>query len=83
MRGGLPWHLSSNRALESFHMGCPGAPQQVSNVAQEESLKGESHNSHRGKSSMALRFRSVHDGAVMHRNCNLSQRLILAVTSDA
>ena len=82
MRGCLSWHPFSNGALESFHMGCPGAPQQVSNVAQEESLKGESHNSQRGKTSMALRFRSVHDGAVMHRNSNLSQRLILAITSD-
>ena len=83
MRGGLPWHPSSNAALESFHMACPGAPQQVSIVRQKESLKGASHNSLRGKTSKALRFRSVHEGAVMHRNSNLSQRLILAVTSDA
>ena len=83
MRGGIPWHRSSNGALESFHMGCPGADQQVSIVPQKESLKGAFHNSQRGKTSMALRFRSVHEGAVMHRNSNLSQRLILAVTSDA
>ena len=83
MRGGLPWHPSSNGALESFHMGYFGAAQQVSNVPQKESLKGPSHNSQRVKTSMALRFRSIHEGAVMHRNSNLSPRLILAVTSDA
>ena len=76
MRGGLPWHSSSNGALESFHMGCAGASQQVSIVPQKECLKGASHNSQRGKTSMALRFRSVHEGAVMHRNSNPSQRLI-------
>ena len=80
MRGGLPWHPSSNGAPESFYMGCPGAAQQVSIVPQKESLKGASHNSQRGKTSMALSFRSVHEGTVMHRNSNLSQRLILAVT---
>ena len=69
--------------LESFHMEWFGAAQQVSIVPQKESLKGASHNSQRGKTSMALRFRSVHEGAVMHRNSNLSQRLILTVTSDA
>ena len=83
MRGGLPWNPSTNGALESFHMGRPGAAQQVSIVPQKESLKGASHNSQRGKTSMALRFRSFHGGAVMHRNSNLSQRLILAVSSDA
>ena len=83
MRGGLPWHPSSNGALESFHMGCPGAAQQISIVPQKESLKGASHNSQRGKTSMALTFLSVHEGAVMHRNYNLSQLLIRAVTSDA
>ena len=57
--------------------------QQVSIVPQKEFLKGASHNSQRGKTSMALRFLSVHEGAVMHRNYNLSQRLILAVNSDA
>ena len=64
-------------------MGCHGAVQQVSIVPQEESLKGASHNSQRGKTSMALTFRSVLEGAVMHRNSNPSQRLILAPTSDA
>ena len=83
MRGGLPWHPSSNGALESFNTGCFGAAQQVSIVPQKESLKGASHNSQRGKTSMALRLRSVHEGAVMHRNSNLSQHLILPVTSDA
>ena len=83
MRGGLPRHHSSNSALESFRMGCPGIVQQVSIVPQKESLKGAFHNSQRGKTSMALRFRSVHEGAVMHRNSNLSQRRILALTSDA
>ena len=83
MRGGLPWHPSSNGALESFHMGCPGAAQQFSIVPQNASLKGASHNSQRGKTSMALRLRSIHEWEVMHRNSNLSQRLILAVTSDA
>ena len=83
MRGGLPRHPSSNGALESFHMGCPGAAQQVSIVPQKESLKWASHNSPRGKTCMASRFRSLHEGAVMHRNSNLSQRRILALTSDA
>ena len=83
MRGRIPWHRSSNGALESFHMGCPAAAQQVSIVQQKESLNGASHNFQRGKTSMALRFRSIHEGAVMHRNSNLSQSLILAVTSDA
>ena len=83
MRGRLPWHPSSNGALESFHMGCPGSAQQVSIVPQKESLKGTSHNSQRGKTSMALRFRSVHEGAVMHRNSNLSQSLTLDVISNA
>ena len=83
MRGGLPWHPSSNGALESFHMGCPGAVQQVSIVAQKESLKGASHNAQRGKNSMASRFRSLHEAAFMHGDSNLSQRLILALTSDA
>ena len=83
MRGGLPWHPSSNGALESFHMGCPGSSQQVTNVPQKESLKRASHNAQRGNTSMALRFRSVHEGSVIHRNSNLSQPLILAVTSDA
>ena len=83
MRGGLSWHPSSNGALESIHMGCFGAAQQVSIVPQKESLKGASHNSQRGKTSMALRYLSDHEGAVMHRNYNLSQRLILAITSDA
>ena len=83
MRGDLSWHPSSNGALESFHMGCFGAAQQVSTVPQKKSLKKASHNSQRWKTSMALRFLSVHEGAVMHRNYNLSQRLILAVTSDA
>ena len=64
-------------------MGCPEAAQQVSIVPQKESLMGASHNSQRGKNSMALRFRSLHEGSVMHRNSNLSQRLILALTSDA
>ena len=63
-------------------MGCPGPAQQVSIVPQKKSLKGVAHNSQRGKISMALRFRSVHEGAVMHNNSNLSQSLILAVTSD-
>ena len=63
-------------------MRCTGSAQQVSIVPQKESLKGASHNSQRGKTSMALRFRSVHEGAVMHNNSNLSQSLILAVTSD-
>ena len=80
MRGGLPWHPSSNGALDSFHMGCRRAAQQVSIVPQKESLKGASHKSQRGKTSMALSIRSVHEGAVMHRNSNLSQRLNLAVT---
>ena len=83
MRGGLPWHPFSNSALELFHMGCPRDAQKVSIVTQKESLKGASHNSQRGKTSMALRFRSVLEGAVKHRKFNLSQRLILAVTSDA
>ena len=83
MRGGLPRHPSANAALESFHMGCPGAVQQVSIVSQKESLKGASHNSQRGKTSMAPRFRSLHKAAVMHRNSKLSQRLILALTSEA
>ena len=83
MRGGLPKHPSSNGALESFHMGCPGAVQQVSIVPQKESLKGASHNSQRGKTSVASRFRSLHEAAVMHGNSDLSQRLILALTSDA
>ena len=83
MRGWLPWHPSSNGALELIHMGCPGAAQHVSIVPQKESLKGASHNSQHGKTSMALRFRSVHEGAVMHRKSNPSQRLILAVTSEA
>ena len=83
MRGGLPWHPSLNGALDTFHMGCFGAAQKVSIVPQKESLKGTSHNSQRGKTSMALGFLSVHEGAVMHRNFNLSQCLILAVTSDA
>ena len=83
MRGGFPCHPSSNGALESFHMGCPGAAQQVSIVPHKESFKGASHHSQRWKTSMALRLRSVHEGEVMHRNSNLSQRLILAVTSDA
>ena len=67
MRGNLPWHPSSNDALESFHRGCPGAAQQVSMVPHKESLKGASHNSQRGKNSMALRLCSLHEGAVMHR----------------
>ena len=83
MRGGLPKHPSSNGALESFHMGCPGAVQQVSIVPQKESLKGASHNSQRGKTSVASRFRSLNKAAVMHGNSDLSQRLILALTSDA
>ena len=83
MRGGLPRHPSSNGALESFHKGCPGPVQQVSIVPQKESLKGASHSSQRGKTSMAPRLRSLHKAAVMHRNSNLSQRLILALTSDA
>ena len=82
MRGRLPRHPSANRALESFHMGCPGAVQQVSIVPQKESLKGASHNSQRGKNSMASRFRSLHEVAVMQRNSTLSKRLILALTSD-
>ena len=61
MRGGLPWHPSSNGALESFHMGCPGAAQQVSIVPHKESLKGASLNSQRGKTSMSLRLRYVHE----------------------
>ena len=64
-------------------MGCPGAAQQVSIAPQKESLKGAFHNSQRGKTSMALSFRSIHEGADMHRNSNLLQHLILAVTSDA
>ena len=83
MRGGLPWHPSSNGALESFHMGCPGAAQQVSIVPHKESFKGASHNLQSRKTFMALRLRSVHEGAVMHRNSNLSQRLILTVTSES
>ena len=83
MRGGLPRHPSANGALESFHMGCPGAVQQVSIVPQKESMKGASHNSQRGKTSTALRLRFVHEGAVMHRNYNLSRLLIHALTSDA
>ena len=83
MLGGLPRHPSSNGALESFHMGGPGPVQQVSIVPKKESLKGACHNSQRGKTSMASRFGSLHEGAVMHRNSNLSQRLILALTSDA
>ena len=82
MRGRLPWHPSSNGALESFHIGYPGGAQQVSIVPQKESLKGASQNSQRGKTSKALRFCSVHEGEVMHRNSNLSHRLILADTSD-
>ena len=83
MRGGLPRHPSANGALESFHMGCPGAVQQVSIVRKKESWKGASHNSQRGKTSMVSRFRSLHEAAVMLRNSHLSQRLILALTSDA
>ena len=83
MRGGLPRHPSANGALESFHMGCPGAVQQVPIVPQKESLKGASNNSQRGKTSMASRFRSLYEAAVMLRNSNLSQHLILALTSDA
>ena len=83
MLGGLPWHPSSNGALDSFHMEYPGAAKQVSIVPQKESLNGAFHHFQRGKTFMALRFCSVHEGAVMHRNSNLSQRLILAVTSDA
>ena len=49
MRGGLPRHLSANGALESFHMGCPGAVQQVPIVPQKEPLKGASHISQREK----------------------------------
>ena len=41
MRGWLPWHQSSNGALQSFHMDCPGADQQCSIVPQKESLKGD------------------------------------------
>ena len=83
MRGLLPSHPSSNGALESFHMGCPEAAQQVSIVPQKVSLKGASHNTQRGKTYMASRFRSLHEGAVMHINSNVTQRLILALTSDA
>ena len=83
MRGVLPRHPSRNGDLESFHMGCTGAVQQFSIVPQKESMKGSSHNSQNGKSSMASRFRSVHEAAVIHRNSTLSQHLILALTSDA
>ena len=83
MRGARPRHPSSNGALESFHMGCPGPVQQVSIVPQKESWKGASHNSQRGKTSMASRFRSLHEGAFMHRSSNLSQRLMFALTLDA
>ena len=83
MRGGLPRHPSANGALESFHMGCPGAVQQASIVPQKESLKGASHNSQNGKTSMASRFRTLHEAAVMLRNSQLSQRLIIGLTSDA
>ena len=83
MRGGLSRHPSANGALEYFHMGCPGAVQQVSIVLQKESLKGASHNSKRGKTSMASRFQSLQEAAVMHGNSNLSQRQILALNSDA
>ena len=53
------------------------------NCPAEGFLEGDIPQPQGGKTSMALRFLSVHEGAVMHRNYNLSQRLILAVTSDA
>ena len=82
MKGGLPRHPYSNGALESFHIGSPG----VSNRSQfstEGILDGGIPQLPSWKTSMASRFRSLHEGAVMHRNSNLSQRQILALTSDA
>ena len=64
-------------------MACLGAVQQVSIVTQKESLKGASHNSQRENTYMDSRLRSLYEGAVMHRNSYLIQRLILALMSEA
>ena len=84
MRGGLPRHPSSNVGLDSFIWDVLElSNRSLSIVSQKESLEGASHYSQRGKTSTASRLGSLYEGAVMNRKSKLSQRLILAVTSDA
>ena len=84
MRGGLPWHPSPNGALESFRMGWDVLELQKGlNFPAHGILQAGIPQLPPWETSMALRLLSVHEGAVMHRNSNLSQRLILALTSDA
>ena len=84
MLGGLPRHPSSNVGLDSFIWDVLElSNRSLSIVPQKESLEGASHHSQRGKTSTLSRIRSLHEGVVMNRKSKLSQRLILALTSDA
>ena len=65
-------------------MGHRGAIQKESNAQQKDSLHLEaSHNSQRGQTFMAACGTPLPEGPNMDTNSNLSQHLILALTSDA
>ena len=84
MRGGLPWHPSSKGAKESFNMGCPRAAQQVSIVPQKNLCSLELLTTPIvGKPPWPRDPTPLKEGAIRNRKSNLSDRLILALTSDA
>ena len=79
MRGGLPSHPSLEPCSESSWSQPTGL-----NCPAEKSLKlGASHNSHHGKTPMPGDPPPFQNGAIRDRMSNLSDHLILALTSDA
>lgn len=80
MRGGLPRHPSLKPCSESLAWSQP--PGLI--CPAEESLQlGASHNSHRERTPMATLSPPLHKGAIRDIMSNLSDRLILTLTSDA
>ena len=80
MRGGLPRHPSLEPCSESLSWSQPTRH----NCLAEESLQlGASQNSHLWKTQWPPDPPPLQEGAIRDRMSNLSDRLILALTSDA
>ena len=79
MRGGLPSHPSLEHCSESLYWSLPTGL----NGSAEEYLQLEaSHNSHHGKAPWPRDPPPIQEGAFRDRKSNLSDRPILALTSD-
>ena len=80
MRRGLPSHPSLETCSESLSWN---QSKGLNSPAEEFVLLGASHNSHRGKHPWPRDPPPLQKGAIRDRMFNLSDRLILPLTSNA